>query len=498
MRGLSPGRLVAVAATAYAALFTALAWLRQDDFQYGRLDLGNMAQAVWNTGHGRFLEMSDKTGDTFSRLGVHVDPILSVFAPLYRIWPDPKLLLLAQAAFVAAGAWPAYLIARAELRDLAPPAAAAGLALAYLLYPPLQWATLDEFHPVTLAPPLLLFSIWFLRQGRYLPFAFPPAPPMACKEEVGLGVAALGVYAAFAWGHRRAGAVVFAAGIAWSLLAFEALIPHFNPAGESPFGHRYEAVGGDVPGIAETVFTDPLKLAGEALSGRDLGYLGGLLAPLLLLPLAAPAAAAVALPELAANLLSSQHAQTSWRFHYVAPIAPVLWWASVLGLKRLLAWRGSPLPGIAILALPAACLGAGYSMGPLPWWSDLPAGSDAQAGRYSPNAHDEVAERAIDAVPGGAPVSVANLMGSHLSNRRVVALFPSVGAARYVVIDRRNPSIGELNGRGSPIRARRVRGELDAKLAAMRSSGRWRTRFDQDGVLVLARAPKSRRKTSTR
>jgi uncharacterized membrane protein len=493
-----PGRVVAVAAVAYAALFTALTWLRQDDFQYGRFDLGNMAQAVWNTAHGRVLEMSDAGGHTLSRLGIHVDPMLGVFAPLYRIWPDPKLLLLGQAAFVATGAWPAYLIARAELRDVAPASAAAGLAIAYLLYPPVQWATVDEFHPVTLAPPLLLFAIWFLRERRYVAFGIAAAAAMACKEEVGLVVAALGVYAAFAWGQRRTGVIVFALGLGWSLFAFQVVIPHYNPGGAGPFGHRYEAVGGDVPGIAKTLVTDPLAIAREGLSGRDLGYLAGLVAPFLLLPLAAPAAALVALPELAANMLSSQHAQGSWRFHYVAAIVPVLWWASVLGLKRLLAWWSSPAPALATLALPAACLGAAYSMGPVPWWSHLPAGADTQASRYSPSPHDDVARRAVKTIPSGAPVSTANLMGSHVSNRRFVALFPRLGRARYVIVDRRNPSIGEANGRGSPGGAGPIRRRLDREVAALESSGGWQRRFDQAGVVVLQRRPKTRTETRTR
>ena len=37
----------------------------------------------------------------------------------------------------------------------------------FLLYPPLQWATVTEFHPVTLAAPLLMFCIWAAEERRY-------------------------------------------------------------------------------------------------------------------------------------------------------------------------------------------------------------------------------------------------------------------------------------------------------------------------------------------
>ena len=64
-----------------------------------RFDLGNMAQAVYNTAHGRFLEIT--TGDLeprqMSRLGSHVDPILALFALPWLVWPSPVMLLVLQA-----------------------------------------------------------------------------------------------------------------------------------------------------------------------------------------------------------------------------------------------------------------------------------------------------------------------------------------------------------------------------------------------------------------
>ena len=50
-------------------------------------------------------------------------------------------------------------------------------------------------------------------------------------------------------------------------------------------------------------------------------------------------------------------------------------------------------------------------------------------------AHAEVIDRAIRLVPANAVVSVENGVGSHLSARRVVYLFPYVDDAQYVVID---------------------------------------------------------------
>ena len=87
-------RLLAAAIAAYAAGFGALSVLRHRSFETGRFDLGNMVQAVWATAHGHPLAVTDLPGDQTSRLASHVDPILVVFAPLWRVWPSPAGVLV--------------------------------------------------------------------------------------------------------------------------------------------------------------------------------------------------------------------------------------------------------------------------------------------------------------------------------------------------------------------------------------------------------------------
>ena len=177
-----------------------------------------MVQAVWSTAHGHPLQITGLRGDQVSRLGAHFDPILAAFAPLWLLWPSPDMLLVAQAVAVALGALPVYWLARKHLAGDRP---ALGFALAYLVYPPTQWLTLNEFHPVALACPLLLFAIWFLDEERLVPFALCAAVAATTKEEIALVVAGLGIWYALAHGRRRTGAGIAVAGIAVSLIAIE-------------------------------------------------------------------------------------------------------------------------------------------------------------------------------------------------------------------------------------------------------------------------------------
>ena len=152
-----PRALLWIAIGAFAAGMSALSVLQQRAFSTGRFDVGNLTQAVWSTAHGRFLEVTDLQGQQISRLGAHFDPLVALLAPLWLVWPSPDLLLVTQAAGVALGAVPVFLLAR---KHLGGEGSGLAFALVYLLYPPTQWLVVDDFHPVALATPLLLGAIW--------------------------------------------------------------------------------------------------------------------------------------------------------------------------------------------------------------------------------------------------------------------------------------------------------------------------------------------------
>lgn len=466
---MRPRLLLTGAVAAFATGFSALATLQHRAFWSGRFDVGNLVQAVWSTAHGRPLEITDLEGRQISRLGAHFDPVVMLFAPLWRLWPDPSLLLVAQASAVGMGALPVFLLGR---KHLGSEWAGLGCALAYLLYPPTQWLVLDDFHPVALATPLLLGALWFLDEDRLLPFVLLAGIACLTKEQVGLAVAALGVWYALARGRARIGAAIAGAGVLVSVLAVAVVVPHYAPGGGSPFEGRYEAVGGDPAGMLRTAFTDPGAIAAAVSEGRDLGYLLDLLLPLLALPLLAPLAALVAAPEILLNLLSDTRTQTSIHFHYTAAAIPGLVGAAVFGAARL---RRAPL---AARALVLATLAAGVLLGPLPVWRHAPFGADLAAREHLVGMHARVAARAVAVVPPDVPVSATNTLGAHLSERRRVFSFPVLREARWVAVDRSRPSF----------RDRAVAPQAFARaLRALRRDPRWRVVFDEDGVLVLRR-----------
>jgi uncharacterized membrane protein len=472
VRRPTPGVLLWSAIAAYAASFSALSILRHRAFATGRFDLGNMVQAVWSTAHGHPLQMTGLRGDQVSRLGAHFDPILAAFAPLWLVWPSPDVLLVTQAVAVALGALPVYWLARKQLTS---ERAGLAFALAYLLYPPTQWLTLNEFHPVALACPLLLYAIWFLDENRLLPFAGFALLAATTKEEIALVVAGLGIWCALAHRRRLAGAAIAVAGVLVALVAIEVVIPHFNRAGTSSFFTRYSEVGSTPGGIVHTALTDPWQIVTTALTARGLGYLARLLLPLGLLALLAPVMLVAALPELAVNLLSAATTQTSIRFHYTAGLIPVLIAAAVFGAARLA--RARPALPIAT-AVVVVAVASNYLLGAIPIWRYFPGGEQQQAHAAEVSEHDRVAARALRLIPPHAVVSATNSLGAHLSARRRVLSFPFLQDAQWVAADETAPGYAD---RLAPL-------PTAVQLSWLRRNSEWRLVFERDGILIFQRA----------
>jgi uncharacterized membrane protein len=470
----NPGLLLWSAIAAYAAAFSALSVLRHRAFQTGRFDLGNMVQAVWSTAHGHPLQVTGLRGDEISRLAAHFDPILATFAPLWLAWPSPDMLLTAQAVAVAVGALPVYWLAR---KHLGTERAGLAFALAYLLYPPTQWLTLNEFHPVALACPLLLFAIWFLDGGRLIPFALCGLVAATTKEEIGFVVAGLGLWWALARGRRVEGLAILAAGAAVALIAIEVVVPHFNRAGSSSFFARYSEVGGSPGGIVHTAVTKPWKLVTTAVTGRGLGYLARLFLPLGLLALLAPLLLLAAIPELAINLLSAATTQTSIHFHYTAGLIPVLIAATIFGAARLARSRPHRAAPLATGALVLALV-SNYALGAIPLWRYLPGGQQAEAHAADVTRHDRIAARALRLIPHSAVVSATNTLGGHLSARRRVLSFPIIQDAAWIAADETSPGYAD---RLAPL-------PTAVQLSWLQRNPEWRLVFERDGILIFHRS----------
>jgi uncharacterized membrane protein len=466
-------RILYLGAFAWTALFAAGAALEQHFFVLRRYDLGNFTQAVWSTAHGRILQVTEVGGEQVSRLGIHVDPIIVGLAPLWWIWSSPNLLLVVHVIALSFGALPLYWLGRKHLRSKRD---AAFVSAAYLMCPAVAWNALGEFDAVALAVPFLLLGVWFLDEDRLWAFAAVAVLAVLCQEQIGLVVACLGV--AYGWRTKRVvpAALIAAFGLTATMVDLYVVLPHFSDG--SPYLARFTGVGGSPGGVVTTFLTHPLRIVFRVLNPAHLFGLALLVVPVLLLCFRSSLIFA-AVPQFAFLLLSIRPQDIDPQSQNVLPVLPFVFAGAVYALARL-EGRSRWKPEHVLFASIACAV----VIGPLnPAALPHPSLSHAAAER-----------RAVAIVPSSAAISVTNHLGSHLAARRRLYVFPVIGKATWIVVDKRDDDLPDMKWlrkrQGTELGARDLPeqpGLMRRELGKLATDPRWTRVFSRDGVMVFRR-----------
>ena len=327
----------------YSLAMSYEAILRYDTFKATAFDLGNMDQVMWNTIHGRLFQFTNQAIDWYgppTRLAIHFEPIILPLSLLYLFFADPRTLLIFQTLALASGALPVFLLTRKTIPGwtlLAPV-----MALAYLLSPALLGLNIFDFHPVSLATPLLLYALLALAYKRYIWFLIACILAASCKEDIPLVIAVLGILLIWKYKLPRLGTALIIGGVLWSFVAFRLVIPHFYPGVQANnYWYRYESLGSSPGAAVLNIFIRPWLFLGLFFTLERIYYLASLLRSVGFLPLLAPEWLLPTLPSLAVNLLGNDPLLYSGVYHYNAAIIPFLMLSAIHGTSRFLAlWQG--------------------------------------------------------------------------------------------------------------------------------------------------------------
>ena len=439
----------------------------------GRFDLGNMVRPSGRRRTATSSRSTDLRGEQISRLGAHFDPILAALRAALVALAEPDAAARRPGgrdrARRAAG-----VLARAQAPRLRAGRRSASRSRTSL-YPPTQWLALNEFHPVALACPLLLFAFWYLDEDRLVPFARRRrGVAMPDEGDVGLVVAGLGLWYALAHGRRASRARDRAAGTAARVIAI-VVSPHFarscrtSRAATSTSAARRRGrddVADPLDALADASTTRPaLPVRARCCRSRAAA--------------AAPLARG-ACRELALNLLSATRTQTSIHFHYTAAAIPALIAAAVLGAARLRP-RGSPVVDVTGGARRRVI--ANYVLGADPVWRASPeARRSARATVVT--AHDRVAARALRSIPADAVVSATNSLGAHCRRGGASSASRCSSDATWIAVDERAPGYAD---RLAPLARRRRAAPVAAARPALAARLRAGRRCSSSGALPLER-----------
>jgi uncharacterized membrane protein len=455
----------------YIALFGGAAIYKHTNLLMG-FDLGVHEQVLWNTANGR-IAASSAFENTESYLGIDIIPTELLLAPIYALVPTTATMLLLKTTVVALGAIPLYLIVRERL---ATPWAGLIFALVYLLYLPVQYTTLYEFQIRAFATTFLLAAWWCMTKQQLGWFWLWALLALGCRNEVGLVLAGMGLYALTERSIRAKGLLGWLpiiVGLGWMALSLLVLIPLFRGGQPSLYlTVIYGQFGSSSSEILRTIVTQPLDVLQYMFLGERAPerwqYLWQLFLPLAFLPLLQPRLLLICLPILGLNLLSnSPNIHASIRFHYQALIVPFL----LIGTAYALAWFLQQQPAkirtvacLGVLLLSLAC-----NIGLRNPFFTLIGRDDLDPARTT------AVYNLLALVPADAPLTTTNTIGPHAARREKIYFFPGniiyprakVENGDYLLID---------------TRPNEIRPEGIALLDELNRSGRYRQIAEQNGI----------------
>ncbi|WP_419193703.1 DUF2079 domain-containing protein [Kolteria novifilia] len=333
--------IVAIAVLVYVGLFSTLSILQYRALHVPHGDTGMYEEHLWNTLQGKGFRSQLDDGRLF--LGEHIQFVHLVLLPVYWLAPSLETLNVLQSLALGIGAIPVYWVGR----RLGLSGRAAGtLAVAYLLYFPLQYLNLEAswktFRPTTFGIPLVLFALAALESHRLWLMIALLGLALTAKEEYALVAAALGVYLSCRRGRGPRGRLeipigigLFLASLLFLWLTLSVLIPYFRAGAAPHYTPYFKGLGESTSEQIRTVLTQPLLVLRRVTSLDDWQFLLWMLLPLGFVPLTSPGRFLVAAPIFGYLMLGDLESLTQPWFHFHAPLVPLLWWATVGGVVNL-------------------------------------------------------------------------------------------------------------------------------------------------------------------
>jgi len=339
-----------------------------NNFDFGKFDLGNMSQMVWNTLHGRFLYLTNYFGTNMPRWGMsHVDPILVLFVPIFFFFPSPLTLVFSQLVLVTATSYLLFKLTELELKSSF---SAFLIGLSYLFYPAIGFLTARTgFHGVTVATFFFVAAFYvfermyerknFTKSGLVL-FWVLLIITMSGKEQIPAYTFFLGLFIWLYRGKKKLGIWISGISFVWLIVAFLVIIPAFahyridgynafadslgidenrtnNVTNSNYFLSRYNEFGDSYLGVMVGMVTHPTQVARVFFGGDKVKNFKETLLPVAYLPFIYPATFVMALPDFLINYLTTAGGIGTAEIynHRVSMIVPVVFISVIFAIKFL-------------------------------------------------------------------------------------------------------------------------------------------------------------------
>ncbi|MBN2527998.1 MAG: DUF2079 domain-containing protein [Deltaproteobacteria bacterium] len=432
--------VVVIAATAFAITITRFSIQHIQNLRAGSFDLGVYINTLWNTARGDLLRCTFVNGGY--HIYAHFDPILVLFSPI--MWFDPKFenAIVTQSVWMALGVIPLYLI---SIHHLKKHWVAAILCFAYLLYPGIHGPSMYDFHSITLAGPMILWSLYFADTKRIIPYFVSIVMLLFTREDLGLTMFFVGFYLFYSKQAIKTGLATM--GIC---LAYYFAITRTVMATDETFSYDYyfEALYVGNRPLAEslvvTLLTNPMFIVRQAFTEAKLEYIIQLLLPLAALPLFAGKKRFVFFYGVAVTALVTKPAVYNIAYQYSTFMYPFFFALTPVVLKNIaegdffsrLGLDTQRVLGAVMAFILAASIGVSWNYGVFRESSAFKDGQshfDRNPTEFQINRYKTV-QKIQKMIPQEASVSASKMVGAHFATRAHIYRFKELKDTEYYIL----------------------------------------------------------------
>lgn len=287
--------------------------------------------------------ITEVEGHGVNYFGDHFSPVLALYAPFYRLVPEPETLFAVQGGVLALSVVVVLVTATRHLgRRLG-----LGVTVLYALSFGILNSAVMGARETPFAVLLLVVAGACFLERSIKAVVLASLGLLLVKEDLGLTVAAIGFVLALEARSRRAGVALMVVGVTFFLLVMAVILPTFRTAGESPYLSSPDAMlGATFDGWGPKMVTLVLTFGVAGLiTVRNRWCL-------------------TVLPTLAWRFTSPNEAYWTPMWHYSAALMPIVFVAAIAVLRdsppRERRWAIAVASAVTALTLSSAGMQAGF------------------------------------------------------------------------------------------------------------------------------------------
>ena len=397
-----------------------------------RGDLTNFAQAMWNTTQGRIMQNTFNYSvhnfwgnrqmvipDNSNIFGIHFNPILFLFIPLYFLYPHPETLLIIQAVLTAAGGFFIFVIAKRKIKyDYI----AFILTIAYFLYFAVLASVFNEFHASTLA---IFFGLLMIYSKEYLKikyYIFSLILFLFIQENTAIVTIFYGLYLICSKKDRKIGILTSSLSILYFIFTVKFAIPHLSNYKSFIFESVYgNPLGGSINDIVINSIRNPILFLKTIFNNANLIYFGRFIVSSFPFSIFSPLMFLVGITALTPNIISSSTALKSSILHYDSIAVPFIFYSMILGAHNLANFIKKKYILLIFVVSSLILLIGTYTLYKKTISPEFNIHLLAQ-NIYTQS--DADIDKIIKLIPPNASVATQDYISGQLSNRRRLYLFP--------------------------------------------------------------------------